>query len=107
MTYRFIIASVALLLIMAVTTPTAVHATPISFKLETTGNGVDSGVTGTLGNITFAASTVTLFGTGDTAGITNVAPGMFINTLSSASFAIAGGNIGSGTFTDSIAVFVD
>jgi hypothetical protein len=107
MTYRFLTAaSVALLLIVAVMTPTAVHATPISYKLETTGNGLDSGVSGTLGNFTFGASTLTLFGTGDTAGITNLGPGMFINTLSSASFAL-GVPGGSGTFTDTMRVFVD
>jgi hypothetical protein len=66
-------------------------------------------VSGTLNGVSFPSGEVlTLTGTGDTTNVVNVISNVFVNIVTTASFtlSVSVGGVGSGTFTDTISVFV-
>jgi hypothetical protein len=67
-------------------------------------------VSGTLNGVSFPSGEVlTLTGTGDTTNVVNVVANVFVNdpvTTASFTLSVSVGGVGSGTFTDSISVFV-
>jgi hypothetical protein len=89
-------------LLLTISVETA-HAVPITYTETATISGILGGFLDS--SARFSNALLTLTGTGDTANITNPNPatGLFVNSLTSLSFTIAG--VGSGTFTDPFEVF--
>src|SRR5450432_4323803 len=72
------------------------HAGPVTYTISTTGAG-------SLNGVTYTSNLITLTEVGDTSGI--VGGGGFFTNVGTVTFNISG--VGSGTFTDTMEVFVN
>jgi hypothetical protein len=86
------------LAVLALAAATITGAAPITYTGQLTGSG-------TFGSTGFTDQLVTFVFEGDTANVTLIDPGVYLNSATSATVAVAG--IGQGTFTNSVAVWVN